>query len=375
MFCILANCSSGKWWDEVTSQCVLCEKGTFQKLWYQDTCVNCRDGWTTTGVGAEDESECVPSCEAGKHLDASICVECNAYEYQPDPHQLECIKCPEGMLTDNPAGTESDCEDKCGVGRELAPGGTSAADCVNCDKGTYKDGTTATCQPCQPEGFTTSGSGSVASSECISPCVDGQHWDAGVVIPVCVECETGTYQNEKNQLECKTCQPDGYTTLQTGSTQLSQCLSPCFTGSAWNGPTQQCEPCQKGEYQNEENKDTCEQCGSGETTPGEGSDSESDCYVPTDCAVNEWKCDNGECISENSRCDGLVEECTDKSDESSANCCLTGHFYDDLTSQCTVCPVGTYQDAAGKTACIACAKGLYTATTGTINKGDCMGKK
>lgn len=351
-----------------------CEKGTFQILWYQDSCVNCKDGWTTVGVGAEGESECVPSCNPGERLDGLVCVECSAYEYQPDPQQLVCIKCPEGMLTDNPAGTESDCEDKCGDGMELAPGGTSAADCVDCVKGTYKDGTTATCQPCQPEGYTTPGSGSVASSDCIPPCEEGHHWEAALAISACVACETGTYQNEKNQLECKPCQPDGYTTLQTGSALESECVSPCSYGSEWNIPTQQCEPCQKGEYQNEENKDTCKLCDSGKTTPGEGSDSESDCDFPI-CAIGEWSCDNGECISESDRCDGLIDHCADKSDESPDNCCLTGHFYDVSTSQCTACPVGTYQDAAGRTACIACAKGLYTSTSGSTSKADCRGKK
>jgi Low-density lipoprotein receptor domain class A len=42
-------------------------------------------------------------------------------------------------------------------------------------------------------------------------------------------------------------------------------------------------------------------------------------FGPEGCNDNEWQCDNRECINHDFLCDGAVD-CTDKSDESPANC-------------------------------------------------------
>lgn len=55
--------------------------------------------------------------------------------------------------------------DQCPLGEEMGPGGTSPADCVSCEVGTYKDASKPTCQPC-PDGYITDTSGSTSSTEC-----------------------------------------------------------------------------------------------------------------------------------------------------------------------------------------------------------------
>ncbi|XP_053380888.1 uncharacterized protein LOC123562048 [Mercenaria mercenaria] len=362
------DCTDGQKWDAVTLQCEACEAGTFQPWFYKDTCIKCRDKWTTLAEGAKKESDCKPDCTAGEHWDeASLsCVKCNKDSYQPNPYQFVCLKCPEGTFTDNTgAVAESECKDQCQLGEEMGPGGTSPSDCVKCKVGTYKDATKATCEPC-PDGLTTLTDGKTASTDCKPACEAGQQWDSD--LKLCVACEAGTYQDETNQEDCKQCMPLGFTTLQTGSTDETDCVSPCAPGSAWDSGLGRCKPCLQGKYQDEPNQKECKQCPSGRTTLGEGSKNENDC-IDVNCSNLEWKCDNGDCIPEVNRCDGS-NDCADLSDESDTKCCNIGQFYSYTTNQCESCRAGTYQDIEGETSCIDCPKGM-TSEEGSDASNDC----
>lgn len=55
-FSITDTCLKGSRWDG--TQCIQCEKGTFQPADGQSECIKCPDGSTTPGIGTETEVEC-----------------------------------------------------------------------------------------------------------------------------------------------------------------------------------------------------------------------------------------------------------------------------------------------------------------------------
>ncbi|XP_021377090.1 uncharacterized protein LOC110465523 isoform X2 [Mizuhopecten yessoensis] len=56
------------------------------------------------------------------------------------------------------------------------------------------------------------------------------------------------------------------------------------------------------------------------------------------------------------------------------NCegCATGKYFDSVVGDCTVCPIGTYQDESHQTTCKACPTDMSTKDTGRKKIGDCF---
>jgi len=55
--------------------------------------------------------------------------------------------------------------------------------------------------------------------------------------------------------------------------------------------------------------------------------------------------------------------------------CTAGHFYDQHTLHCTLCPMNTYQPELGKNYCIQCPALTYTDSTGAVSASQCKGNK
>ena len=54
--------------------------------------------------------------------------------------------------------------------------------------------------------------------------------------------------------------------------------------------------------------------------------------------------------------------------------CPTGEGYDDGTSACVTCPVGSYSDVTDLSACTNCDAGYSTLSTGSTDSANCIGK-
>ena len=58
----------------------------------------------------------------------------------------------------------------------------------------------------------------------------------------------GFYQSETGATSCQAC-PDTQTTVDSGSTSLSDCKDGCTPGTASASGLEPCQPCPAGEYQ------------------------------------------------------------------------------------------------------------------------------
>ena len=54
--------------------------------------------------------------------------------------------------------------------------------------------------------------------------------------------------------------------------------------------------------------------------------------------------------------------------------CPTGTFYNDSSTDCQMCPIGTYQDEEFQFECIPCIEGYTTKTTGSKSLDNCTSK-
>lgn len=97
---------------------------------------------------------------------------------------------------------------------------------------------------------------------------------------------------------------------------------------------------------------------------------ESSLRTDTGCASNELRCANGECAQGGVPCDSIFH-CSDFSDEDPAQCCELGQYLNG--TECTDCPIGTYQNSLGQDSCIPCLQGRYTENTASIDQTDCRG--
>ncbi|XP_060563936.1 uncharacterized protein LOC132723281, partial [Ruditapes philippinarum] len=92
----------------------------------------------------------------------------------------------------------------------------------------------------------------------------------------CSICPKGTYRNSADA-SCIQC-PTSYTTRYPGATNSGSCIAPC-TGSISTTGFSPCLTCQKGSYRSDSL--TCQSCGFGQTTNGDGATSPDACVSST----------------------------------------------------------------------------------------------
>ncbi|XP_070552541.1 uncharacterized protein [Ptychodera flava] len=155
--------------------------------------------------------------------------------------------------------------------------------CVFCDKGFYQDEAGQTvCKKC-PDGFTTIEDGSRNETECLKECTAGSYSETGV--GVCSLCPIGYFQPEHGQTTCTQC-PDGTTTSALGSTDGQQCREPCMPGSFSPDGLAPCTLCPRRYYQPNHGKRRCLLCPGINTTIGEGMTSVNQCIDVNECDSN-----------------------------------------------------------------------------------------
>lgn len=252
-----------------------------------------------------------------------------------------CVTCSSGTRSCDEEGLH--CGERqclpCSMGTYQNNDGETA--CIKCEVGTYGDEVgLSSCKLCQ-EGETTDVEESTVCHE--ENCQPGKKYDE--TSRICVECGTGTYQDQAQKTECKSCD-------LTGQKRISSSVCLCEVGyGTLNETPQGCEACSIGTYQDQEAVSECIHCGVDKSTQSIASTSQNQCL-----------CERGYAyvLSSDSCKACAVGKYQDQLHDTNCKECEVG-FYQNEESRpkCKGCIVGTYQNEKGATLCIACAVGTF----------------
>ena len=344
------DCGQGKYSENnAATDCKDCRKGQYLLSTGGTVCYDCQPGtyedtvggstFTDHGNGNKIEFTSCKGCDVGRFMNTPAselpCKKCVVGYYQNLEKSSSCIECPAGQFSqDNTEGKAQSCTEcpintynghsgqgeckNCGVGEGTKVKGSTRCDtcipgragdpCADCVSGKYRDSNSpnaAVCIDC-PTGYSV-GEGSAA---CI-PCSPGKYAPT-TALSVCKDCGLSSYTDKTTQIECNQCNI-GQSTSLPGSTRCQKCIP----GSAGNA----CDPCIAGKYRGL--LDDPKEC--------------------VDCPKG-WNTEERTGLSECLRCDA-------------------GKFsINVMSSLCTECPNGFYQDDRGQTAC----KSKDTCTGGKV---------
>ncbi|XP_041364067.1 uncharacterized protein LOC121379488 [Gigantopelta aegis] len=384
--CSIRICSAGYKVIDIAGggkDCEACQRGEYQPLQHQPSCLPCPAGHTTPTTASTSNSQCQKFCQSGEELVSGNCVVCQRGYYRDitEGTFLPCKPCPSEFITKQ-------------------TGSKSLADCTvkNCSAGTYLDEQSNTCVPCsvgfyQPDswqtecvqclpGTSTKDVQATSSTDCILVCPAGSQVQSGT----CQPCPVGFYKHQDGFLPCTPC-PGEFRTATSGAKSADDCnIVGCSPGSYLH-VNNSCLPCPTGEYQPNKWQDSCTPCNSGSTTSTQGSVNASQCVVICDdglgynAAIDSCKsCDIG--FYRNKTTDGpLCKPCpADKisqigavnlADCDIANCTRPGQYRNIMTNRCEDCPIGSYQNQKWMEQCVPCQKGLTTKITAATSSSDC----
>ena len=217
--CMFNDCAAGYYVSQVGVHgvtppvCTPCPIGSFRNSRNTDRqCESCPEGSTTYDMGGVSVLDCY--CAAGyTHLTDVVCEQCAVGTYKPTTTNDDCKVCPANTISVEGSVHVSQC---------VCVGGYSnlqdGVPCIQCEEGTYKDQRgNVECTMCP--GHKSSPVGSVLESDCV--CIAGYYEDG---------------------VTCKSC-PVGTTSL-FGSTSILQCM--CMPGWTFNG--ERCTPCPPGSH-------------------------------------------------------------------------------------------------------------------------------
>ena len=296
--------------------CQICPAGSFASEGAK-TCTKKNNFEMLTPIKAS----CMSACMKGKHLDANsgMCEWCPLDTYQNSSMKLnpKCVPCPDKKKTIFPgAQSVAECRDPCSSGTFQD---TSTDSCQDCPIGSYMDvdkHAFTKCKTCDM-GKTTRTVGSKDGNDCYSKCTPGQYYNSQT--KMCSPCPEGKYQDEMNKDTCQDC-PAGKTTLDTGSKNSSACVTLCGPGKFLNDSTDKCDDCPMNTYQDlkQHHSNECKPCGLNKITNATGQSSISQCG------------------------------------------CSKGWYMNKAVSRCEKCPKGQYQEQFGQEQCEQCPDGKST---------------
>ncbi|KAL3877077.1 hypothetical protein ACJMK2_034832 [Sinanodonta woodiana] len=293
MDCYYVLCPPGE--QYLNGACQPCELGYYKVGLNADQCQPCSNGTITVSRGSSLPTDCsIPACLAGQYLvsyDSVLeCRPCPIGTYQDEVWQRYCKRCQTGYITLSTSSISLDaCVAECVDGQVRSD---KTGLCVPCPIGTYWTmGLNPKCVPCS-DGLLTPAAGSITVADClISPCRKGYMYI--LRRQECDICPRGTYQPEDGKMTCIYCPEDRFYTSQEGSTDVTECRSPCLVGQGFNQNTEQCFDCPVGTYQPIPFSFTCIECPNGRKyTNSTGSIRESDCLSycgsssRNECSVN-----------------------------------------------------------------------------------------
>ncbi|XP_035824571.1 uncharacterized protein LOC101861248 [Aplysia californica] len=328
------NCPVGK--EDINGACRECPIGYFKITVGTGSCEKCPDGFITNSTGSTSSTDCeLSDCQPGTYRDTrSTCQPCPYGQFQPAERQDKCIDCATGTTTlQTGARLSSQCVLDCEVGKELSP---TLDECVPCPQGYFRDKSSPSqtaCVVCAVE-FITATTGSDEASDCnVRNCTSpGQFRNAAT--NECVDCPLGSYNSEKWQDECTSCQT-GFTTKSTRRETEDECYRICPSGQQVNEATNQCEDCGLGFYRDASSSWNCQECPTDFTTATAQATSSDDCSISS---------------------------------------CSAGRFWNSTLSVCEDCPLGTYQSTAGSSSCENCPQFQVTIQVGSTASSQCLTK-
>ncbi len=350
-------CASGKYARADQGACLSCSPGTFSLTRGASsisTCINCMAGYSNANT---PDKNCTP-CDIGEYSDAGqkACSPCPAGTFSSAPASAGCTACPAGEVS---SAGQSECSSR-GCGAGFFSTGTSV--CGICQPGYFcPNGYNAT--PCAVNTFNANLSASKIG-DCL-PCLSGS------ISPLasssksnCTACLPGTYAASGTN-QCLTCPP--------GKTSgASAVCTNCTAGRATEGSTVLCSICPSGFYAylgaascspcpantssraREAKTNVCLACtGVLQSLPG-----------ATTCSAtpSSAQCANGTFFTGDA-----CAACPPGSAcvAGSATLCKPGSFQSNpLSSNCTLCPSNTFNNATGSTSreeCTACGANLVAA--------------
>lgn len=121
--------------DTGVEPCWACERGKFQDLSGQTSCVACPSNFSTPERGSTSKQNCHAMCPQGSSGIGGVepCQPCPLHTYQDSDGGSECAQCPNGLGTATTgASSKHDCIGICGDGRVATSEG--------CDDGNSQDG-------------------------------------------------------------------------------------------------------------------------------------------------------------------------------------------------------------------------------------------
>lgn len=373
------------------SSCTECDAGQFSNGGNY-TCSPCPPG-TASKVG----QDCTP-CAAGTYAPVEgqqiACVACPVGRFSNTSNATDCTRCFAGSAQALPNSTSCDlCEyGKHQVSREGAacdrcdPGFfanlTGLADCLRCDPGTFAEASgLESCEQC-PAGK----AAALPQSKSCTSCLPGQMASSMIAATACLDCESGTYQDRAEQVDCISCDA-GSSSFGTRQVTCSLCPSGRFAPTVKSSA---CDECAAGTYAIGPGNITCAGCGIGTSSSRPAPSACVDCRPGSFAAAANsstcTSCDSGrfQGAPRASGCKDCVPgsyyaytgataclPCGTGSYSSSAtgcDACLPGRFALANSPSCTSCPRGKAAFGSSQGSCVDCPSGKYS---GQVNASEC----
>ncbi len=395
----------------IRTTCINCIPGTYSTAIGGTTCITCTSGQYSTASSAASSNTC-QNCITGTYstsigaVASSTCQACTKGDYSTSTGATECSQCGTGFFststgaassgvcmscaagTYNTATTASFCN-QCAIGTYSTTIGANVASvCLSCPMGTYQNlssasvcitcatgkysnvtgaTTSSTCIVCKTcsiysQAWTSCPAGSISDTVSCS-CNSGYSGDGVTCLSCgagyynnqasssCTKCPANTYSNTSGAtvcLDCTVCDAHAFSILQCspGST-VDNVSCTCNTGYTGNGKS--CSICPAGTYG--AGAGICQDCLQGFFSNTSGMSACLPCSTCDAHAAQIGFCygaditDNTECIC-NAGYFGNGFAC---------QTCTQGKYKDTVGSTCTDCPIDTYTNMTGSTACLSCS--------------------
>ncbi|XP_064626004.1 sushi, von Willebrand factor type A, EGF and pentraxin domain-containing protein 1-like [Lineus longissimus] len=160
------RCPIGTIFNVISETCKSCDKGSYQPLEGQLSCLVCPDNRTTSGNNSKSVGECKAQCLPGTYSydGLEMCQSCEIGFFQHDYAERSCLACPDGLTTWR-RGTRriGECEVVCPAGFVSR---TGLEPCFPCPRGYFQSHPgKSSCFRC-PEKSPTINAGSTSVQDC-----------------------------------------------------------------------------------------------------------------------------------------------------------------------------------------------------------------
>ncbi|GMH77627.1 hypothetical protein TrLO_g10306 [Triparma laevis f. longispina] len=393
---VCLDCVAGSFSEQGSTYCNICSFGKYSSI-ASINCTSCPSGKfitddSVTATLHADLAACI-DCEAGKIANAPItasnCDICAFGKYSSIA-SINCTSCPSGkFITDDSvtAALHADlaaCID-CDAGTFASEYGSSSCDI--CSFGKYSSIASINCTSCPSGKFITDDSVTAALHADLAACIDceaGKMANDPTTASNCDICTFGKYSSIAS-INCTSCPSGKFITDDSVTATLHADLAACVDcdgGKSSTAPASSCPlicppgtyaagtpctSCSAGKFNENEQQESCINCGSGRYSVTVRSTIESDCR----------NCEPGKASAEEVRgspCEACpVGTAAPAPGLGSCPGCQAGTYSNnpDGAISCELCEVGKYIAASGSSSCDDCGAGTYNLIQGSITCDKC----